>query len=453
MIIPDGYSVKIIDSRLDPILENELSYDEEQIVCIGISAMSGYQAVDGLHFSRICRQKFPYVPIVWGGWHPTIFPDQTIADSVVDIIVQGQGEITFKELVASLDQKLPLDSINGITYKKNGEIIANAERGMNDPNDFPALQYDLISSAQYLLEKKILIYISSVGCPRGCKYCCVPLMCKRRWFALKPERVLQEIEEAYERYGIKKIIFFDDIFFVDKKRVQYICEGLISKGIRIRWQSHARVDEICRFDERFIQLLKDSGLEQVHVGVESGSQAILDSIGKGFKVEDIPRAMKILQKNDIDFAANFMVGIPGEEKGDFEATVKVIQELMQIRESAKINIFHFTPFPGTEIFNSLVEKGLRLNLPQELQDWGNFFDQFKHYDKPWLLKNDELNRAKILFYLKVGYIIRPSSAIVPMREIARFFRYIAKIRLREKIYVFPVEWHLYRLLWGLRRSA
>jgi radical SAM superfamily enzyme YgiQ (UPF0313 family) len=128
----EGYSIKIYTRYLQKNYEAELLKSGHDAICLGISAMTGHQIFDGLKLAKKFKKKYPKIPIIWGGWHPSILPHQTIKDPCVDIIVKGQGDITFTELVHALEKKQDLKHIPGLVYKNGNKVIETPDRGAVD---------------------------------------------------------------------------------------------------------------------------------------------------------------------------------------------------------------------------------------------------------------------------------------------------------------------------------
>lgn len=163
-LVEAGFEVEIIDARVDRDYAQRLLSLLGDALCVGISSMTGYQVHSGLEAARLIREKGPEVPIVWGGFHPTLLPSQTIAHPLVDIIVKGQGEITMVELAKRLGKGSTLRDVRGICYKENGRIVENPDREWEDINNFPPLAFDLIQAENYVLHDvspRTLDYLSS----------------------------------------------------------------------------------------------------------------------------------------------------------------------------------------------------------------------------------------------------------------------------------------------------
>ena len=143
----NNYNIKIFDPTVNKNYIDSIIKEAKDALCLGISALTGYSIFDGLRIARAVKKKYPKLPIVWGGWHPSILPLETIKDPLVDMVVVGQGERTFTELVHALEHKQSLKNIKGLIYKtKTGKIISNPPRPLESLDNFPAIPYHLIDA-------------------------------------------------------------------------------------------------------------------------------------------------------------------------------------------------------------------------------------------------------------------------------------------------------------------
>ena len=200
ILATQGYTIKIIDPISHKNYKNAVIKESKNAICLGISSLTGYSIYDGLQIAIAVKKKYPHLPIVWGGWHPSILPLETIKDSNVDIVVKGQGERTFTELVHALEHKKSLKNILGIVYKtKNGKIVNNPERPIEPLDNFPPIPYHLINAEKFIVPQEYgqrsLLYYTSYGCPHRCLFCVEQIVNHRRWMGLSPERAAEEIDQ------------------------------------------------------------------------------------------------------------------------------------------------------------------------------------------------------------------------------------------------------------------
>ena len=233
-LMNNGFSVEIYDSRTRDDFEYALASNKNDLLCVRVSAMAGYQVVEGYNFSKYAKEHFPHVPILWGGWFPTISPDQCLESPYIDIVIKGQGEEILPELVTKIKTGIPINDTTGISYKEDGKIIHKPMRPLADLNSFLPVNYELLEASRYTLSEGLLHYISSVGCPYACTFCGLSAYLKQKWYGLNPERVVNEIKGFCEKYQLNEILFFDSTFFVDLKRAKQILKGFIRENLKFR---------------------------------------------------------------------------------------------------------------------------------------------------------------------------------------------------------------------------
>jgi len=470
-LIYKNYNIKIFAERTKKGDNKEKIFNEiknnKNILCVGVTMMTGYQIKNALNIINKIKEINPEIKIVVGGYHPSILPEQTLNHKNIDIVCIGQGTKTFKELVEALDKSISLEIVNGIYFKnKKEEIIKNPQREFEDVNNFPSMPYHLINVEEYLQEmslpkgKRVITYISSYSCPFSCKFCVEPLLYNRKYFALKPEIVVDDIERLVKNYKIDAIEFADSNFFVNQERVKRICELIIEKKININFGScNGRVEQLLNFDEETWYLLQKAGCQSILVGAESGSQEKLDLIGKGIKVEQIEELAKVSKKHNITLVYSFMAGFPIPSKlmekerekilmEELNQTLDLINKLIEIKDDDFIFLFLYMPFPKNELFNLAVECGFK--APSRLEDWDYSVNE-------WNTEWTTPKFRKLVLILHDFYFPYASSKYAE-RHIQKFgfiqkiFHKIAKWRLKNRYFSFPFEYKLFRYYINLRAS-
>ena len=451
----EGYDIKIIDGNIEDDYLDKIDSQIKDALCLGITSMTGPQIKYGLIAANFVKKKYPEVPIIWGGFHPTILPEQTLFHPAVDIVVRGQGEVTFKELIERLYNKASLDDVLGISYKENGKIITNPERPMMNLNSLPSLNYDLVDIQNYIVKtdyaSRTLDYISSYGCPYKCSFCAEVFVNKRHWNALTSERVVDDIKNLVKRYNINGIRLADSSFFIDIERTQKICEGLIDSGLNIKWGNvNGRPNNLIKYDDEMWGLMKRSGLSDILIGAESGSQEALDFIDKEAVVEDTIRLKEICSKYNISLFVSMMIGIPYRGpveskkniKRDLYSILDLINQLQSIDNRHFIAIFIYTPFPGTPMYELSLKYGVR--EPQSLEEWGQI--DMNTTNLPWVSRKYE----RVVKHL-TQFIFLYTTAFYEKHKQSHFhlihliFHYSALLRMRYRFFAIPIEYSILKL--------
>jgi anaerobic magnesium-protoporphyrin IX monomethyl ester cyclase len=453
-----GYNIKIIHS-----------YDEkdclkaiesiDQMVAVGITAITGYQIYDGLRFAKLVREKNPNIPIIWGGVHSTILPEQTVSHSLVDIVVRGAGEETFTELIDCLASGSSYSNVKGITYQKENKIINNPDRPYKSINEFPSFPYHILGDdiekyfKQSFYAKKMLPYITSTGCPFRCTFCHLSKGTSV-WDSYPPERVVDEIDHLVKTYNIDGIELRDYNFFVDVRRVREICHGLIDRGINISITgANGRAEQMVKYFDDDWRLLQKAGFKEILIGAESGDQKILDLINKQGVVNDVLECAKKAKQFDINAINSFMTSFPALDtlklstkyiSQELNHTVDLIAEIFKVNQVADSLIFLYTPYPGTPLYDSAVKNGYQ--NPQSLEDWSRV--DFSHKSTPWTTKS---HMKKVLLLKKLVVlkkIISPEyvkskhskvHTLISRLGLYQLLNLWIDIRLKYKFYYLPFE--------------
>jgi anaerobic magnesium-protoporphyrin IX monomethyl ester cyclase len=363
-----GYSVILIDERLDRHALSTLERSLPDAICVGISSITGYQIQGGIAAAKFVRERRD-VPIVWGGWHVSLLPEESVRSPYVDIVVRGQGEITFAELVRAIEEKKHLKEILGITFREGEKVIHNEDRPIISLNDLEPIPYDMIDINRY---RPHFSYLSSIGCPMACGFCADAVVYKRKWLFMDPYRLADEIATLSKKIGwrIKSIYFIDNNFFVNSERVKVFCEQILKKGVRITWEALGHPHQLARLDDGYYELLRKSGCYRILTGAESGSQTILDYIGKKATVEDTLLFTKRCKKSKIIPVLSLMCGFPKSPMEDLKETILFINDVKRVNRGARIKLFFFTPYPGSQLYEEAINSGFQ--PPKTLEEWSHY---------------------------------------------------------------------------------
>ncbi len=306
---------------------------------------------------------------VLGGWHPTLAVEQTLSSPWVDIVVRGEGELTFRELI----EKGSPESVKGLSYKKNGKIIHNPDRPFIKDLDeltFPAR--DLVKDYNYkIFNMSIDAVETSRGCPQGCKFCSTHVVYKRQWRARSVDSVMKELEIISKKKSNSDIFFVDDNILVNIKRIGRLCieiikgkrEGRINKQLKFFFQG--RLDSIAK-NPRIVKLMAEAGFWAVLVGVEATNDKTLIAIDKGCRLNVIKEGIRVLHDNCIIVFGNVIIGVNLDDKiDDVIETIKKTCELNLDLPSFTL----LTPFPATEFYREMKARNLLLTNDYSQYNW------------------------------------------------------------------------------------
>ena len=433
----EGFAVRILDMRL----QDYRNYAVGNPVFVGISCMTGLQIKYALEFARYVRTQSPRCPIVWGGVHPTLLPEQTARNDFVDIVVRGEGELIIKDLANALTSNEPLEKVAGITYNSDGLLKSNPDGKVMDLDAQPIdLPYDLLQMDKYPSVKSGRFHIqTSRGCPHRCGFCYNTIFNKNKWRGKSAKHVVDEIEYILSKFpNIKIIDPIDDNVFVDKKRVEEICLGILDRKLAIQWRGNCRFDYLSTYDKDFLELLEKAGCVELDFGGESGSDRLQRLICKDVTAEQMMQSVENLRRwaPSIEPFVSWMSGLPGETDEDLNQTFNLMDKMRQVNPKTQhYGIFVYTPFPST-VMQFLPPQ---FEAPQSLVEWGSI--QVFHFDPPWHDKErvDKLHTisavTRCAFY--------PQSRIME-HDLAYKIAYsllnrIAKYRWKHRYFGFPIE--------------
>jgi len=431
------YSVHVIDARIEKNVDEahaKLRALLPDAVCVGISVITGTPIRDAVAASRVVKSADQSIPVVWGGWHPSILPEQCLREGHADFCVRGQGELTFLDLLEALSTGGGFESIEGISYLREGKFRENPSRKFVDVNSFPSYDYTLLPLEHYfdLKKRRQLDFYSSQGCPYRCSFCADPYVYNRRWSGLRGARMMTDVFEAVRRFAITDVVFQDENFFARRTRVQEFCRDYAAEGMRFSWTATSRADQIAPLDDAFLAGMRSANLRRVIIGAESGSQELLDRMRKDTLVEETLISAENLHRHSISATFGFIVGLPEEGFENTLRTLATIKEIKRIDPEFEFNIFFYTPYPGTALFDEIVRRGYR--VPQSLHEWSSL--DFLKYAGYWLDPREQEYVQRFKFYARLGTERRYTRPwLYPMKT-------IASARLRTSYFKFPVEMHM-----------
>lgn len=298
--------------------------------------------------------------LIAGGIHPTIFPHDCLHDGF-HYVIKGEGEEAIVKIVEAMEGKGTLSDIPNIAFKKNGVIVDTHAAQVNlDLNRLP-----IVDRSLFKIEKYTNHSISGTrGCPFSCKFCCnyntlTKMSQKSRIRSV--QSIIEEIEYIVKEYNAKNIFFTDDVFFTHKKTLEEFCKEIKKRNISIRYNAQLRINMV---SEVVCQMLKESGCVKIEVGIESGSQVILDTSCKGISIQDIKKGIQIAKDCGLRIKTNWIYGLPG----NMEEQYKSIQLMIETMPN-EISIHQLIPFPGTDYYNERDKYGIDIREPKNFESF------------------------------------------------------------------------------------
>jgi radical SAM superfamily enzyme YgiQ (UPF0313 family) len=404
-----GYEVRIIDSTITPRFQQRVLEELDSALCLGVSLVTGPMIRETVQIARAAKQLYPDKPVVLGGWHPSLLPDQTLAADCVDVVVKGQGEDAFLEVVQHIEAGESLKGIAGVGYKQAGRLVFNAPRALKPIREMPPKAYHLADFDAYerVCGRRWAMYTSSLACPFNCAYCTNDGVYGRKWNALDAPQVVEEMTDLATRYGLELLWVVDDNFLVDRDRAVAIAEGLVRKGVKFDWSIQASTNLVTRLTVEELKLLRRAGLSQVAQGADSGSPTVLHLMNKDFqKLDTIYQAADKLSQAGIRPSFNMIFGFPGEGEKERRESIQLIMNICRRYPGAEFWTNIFTPYPGSPVMQRAFELGI--DVPKSLEGWVDFFPRYTTL--PWL-KGKKHRRVQIMRdYLRLAFHRIPIGA-------------------------------------------
>ncbi|MFC1808251.1 B12-binding domain-containing radical SAM protein [Candidatus Omnitrophota bacterium] len=355
----NGYSdIKVIDANLLRLENSQLikkikDYNPD---VVGISANIVTHRV-ALDLARSIKNQIEGVKIMAGGAFPSIFPEKYLDH--VDLIVDGEGESVVLDIVQRFEKNDSIEDVDGIIFKQGEKVIRNPRPALNEDIDslpFPA--YDLLepeiseySKGSRVVRRFMAPILTSRGCPYQCTYCNKSVF-GSKFRARSPENILKEIDWIHDNFSVNQIDILDDNFNLIPDRAIDVMDRIIQKGYKLAINCHngLRADKL---DEVLVDRLKRAGVFKVGLGIESADEDILKSIKKSLDLSSVEKAVSLLRRAGIIVHGYFILGLPGDSPATMQKTIDFAKRL----NPHFLNPATCIPFPGTEAYEMVKEKG------------------------------------------------------------------------------------------------
>ncbi len=361
-------NVEILDTKVKNLTFSQIKKKIEKFNpdIVGISVFVSAALKNSNNIAKIVKEVNPNCTVVFGGRHPTFEPDSTININEVDILVRGEGELTFRELIIKGTPK----SVKGISYKSNGKVIHNPDRPLI--KDFENIRFparELTKNNKYkMFTVRLETVETSRGCPYTCKFCTTHVFNKNLWRSRPVEKIIKELKIISQNRKITDIFFVDDNLTVNTTRIENLCDKIIEckqkKEINdFKFFAQIRVDSIINAPQ-MVKKMRKAGFWVVFIGIESVNEESLKEMRKGFEFKKVIEGLKILHENNIIVIGNLIIGI------DLKETEKEVIKEIKFMKTVDVDIVSFvllTPFPGSDTFKELDEQGLIIS-----KDWSKY---------------------------------------------------------------------------------
>jgi anaerobic magnesium-protoporphyrin IX monomethyl ester cyclase len=423
-----GFKVGILDAAVEGLSEKTVARKvvESRPRAVGFSSITS-----NFHRAAITaglvKAKCPDILVMLGGPHASVVPGKVLEDhGCFDVVVKGEGELTLTEIMDRFREdawnlallRKRLGSVKGIYYRKKNKILSTGEREhIKDLDDLPFPARDLLPMEKYRplphQYKRLPVFHMFVirGCPFNCSFCSNNAVFGRKIRARSVAKVIAEMKHLKETYGVREIMFFEDIMTSDKKWMHEFCSLMIETKLDIVWSCYSRVDTIT---EEMLKHMKKAGCWNILFGYESGDQSLLDNIGKRITIAQIETANRLCKQVGIEIRASFILGLPGE-------TPKLARKTIEFAKKLNPDYVQFciaTPFPGTRLHEEAERYGALQEDFSKYTTWNPVFVPKGYGSREQILALEK--KAMREFYLRPGYILEKIWKIRSLEDAIRY---------------------------------
>ena len=420
-----------------------------------------------LEASRVIKGNNGEVRTVWGGPHPTLYPEQTLKNENVYIVVINEGTITALRLAEVIGQGGYLGGIKGIGYKDSENMINFTEPGqLEDIEKLPYFNFSFMEIANYINPESGSVYkrefpgyngpikmmpiLTGLGCPYKCQFC-INVILKRRYRHRSAASIIGEIKRLQSFYGANTFLFLDEDFFINKKRIVELVSLAEKEDLHFNMRVWCRVDHFkdSYLNRELLTRLSGIGYLSIAMGGESASPEILKDLKKGITPDQIIHSLKAITEceNKIFPRYSFMVGLENETLEQIKKTYQLCMDMGRINPMVDIaGPFIFRLYPGSPIFNRLVEQ-YRIHVPDSLDSWSEHVTNVGSADEiPWTPSEFQRKKELITFYATYAFSYIDSQMQREMRFIRIILAKISRLRIDNFFFYFPLEYWLYKTL-------
>jgi radical SAM superfamily enzyme YgiQ (UPF0313 family) len=448
--LENKYPYDILDQNLNKhapsLLQQKASRGE--LKYLGITVMPGPQLFQAIPLSKQLKTQFPDLKIIWGGYFASLHASTVLKSGYVDYVVRGQGDRTFLELIDILEgnSKRPIETVDGLSFRRNGHVVHNTPRTPTDPNLMPPLPYHKLEGHRYIgkscLGTRTAAHYTSFGCPFLCGFCAIASVYRARWLAKTPELMIHEIDELKARYHVNAIEFFDENFFTSEKRTHEFSEKMIGRGIT--WWGEGRPDTVLDYSDDTLRLMSRAGCKMIFFGAESASEEVLKQMNKGGTQtpDTVLQLARRLKHFNIIPEFSFVFGNPSDNVDkDFDRNMRFIRIVKEVNPQAEIVMYMYAPvvFEESQLFQIAQRYGFQ--FPQTLDQWMDprwqDFDLRKSPVIPWL-KPRHYKTFKNFERVLNGYY--PTVTDTKLTKLQRdALRLVSSWRYKTQTLSFPLE--------------
>lgn len=446
-----GYGVAIVDQEAEGLsvesIVSRVTDSKPKLVAMVVygqqpSASTQNMTMANAIISAIKQASPSQKTLILGG-HPSALPKQTLGESPVDFLCQGEGPYTIDALLqlSNLNDSSQLTRVPGLWRRENGSVAFSKEAPVipqqDLPTTLPGMAWDLLPMKVYrahnwhcfthIDERQPYASIhTSLGCPFKCSFCCInapfgtPSI--RYW---DPSFIIRELDVLANQYNVHNIKIADEMFVLNMKHVLGLCDLIIERGYKFNFWAYARVDTV---QEKILEKMKRAGFNWLCLGIESASKHVRDGVQKGrFKEEDIYKVVHRIKDAGIHVMGNYIFGLPDDDYESMQHTLDMSLDL----NCEMANFYSAAAYPGSQLYNMAVEKGWA--LPSQWHDFS------QHSYEQLSLPTEKITAGEVLAFRDEAwqvYFTDPSYlALVQQKfgqRVVEHLHKLSQIKLRRK---------------------
>ena len=479
-VLEGRYEYDIVDGNVDPDAAGTVRamLDRHDTALVAMTVMPGPQVAPAIQIASAVRAAAPRVPIAWGGYFPTLYPDSAVNAPYVDFVIRGQGEDTVVDLLEGLRATGPgeygsaaahhatVTDIPGLTWKRDGQIVHNADRPFRPPDTYPPFPYARLGDVgRYLrpsfLGSRTAVHQAAIGCRYRCTFCGVVSMFNGSTHLQGGARLAQALTTLRDQYGANAVQYYDHNFF-DREETSIEALDVMAR-FELPWWCYARADTLANFETKTWELIEKSQLKMTYIGAEAASDSALKRMHKGSKVEHTLEVARRCRAFGVIPEFSFVLGGPEDPEGEIEATFRFVKQLKKIHPECEIILYFYSPTPQREpawrqrdhggagripILETYGPEGPALPTTPEEWTQPRWIDYVCHQDAPWLTPR---MRRRVRDFSRVLYSRFPTvQDYATPRWGKSILRHVARWRYATGRYEQPWELDLVRRFIPLR---
>lgn len=397
------YDTRILDGNLDRgFADTAVALHRQQgFDAVGISVMGGPQLPAALAVSQALRSAAPGLPLIWGGYFPTLCPDATLNSDCVDFAIRGAGDATLPQLLdhltspdAGQEGAGGLGGIEGLSWRdRQGHIVHNRERVFSPEPLSHALDFEVLDEpGRYVspsyLGRRTCGYQAALGCRYRCTFCGVAAMFRGKTALPTAERLAHDLGQLKRRFGVDSVQFYDHNFFDREVDMVPLLEVLARESLP--WWCYARADALLNLSDSSWELVRRSRLKMAYIGAESPSDAVLHDMRKGTSADQTLAVVERCRAMGVVPELSFMLAPPHDPEGETERTFEFIRRIKRLHPATEVMLHINTPLPPRRLPDGRMQVSAGLpagmKFPDSASGWAapQWVDYWCHKNAPWV---------------------------------------------------------------------